>query len=160
MAKKALVYLNDITLGRTGETITREEQKKAVIAYAAKNGIEILDIFEDEGESADILDRPGVKKLLACKLGGDLVLVERIWALSRNMKALRTFFTELEARNVKLEAATTLWDCASQMTRHHFATRKGAAETTPAERVELPAGAGYKVRRPAQLYFLNVGRNS
>lgn len=149
MAKNALVYVSDIILGRTGEILARDEQLKRVMAYARSNGINVLDVFEDDAYNEDILSRPGMTKLLACKLGCDCILVDRVWSLSRNMKTLRTFFAELESRNVKLEAATTLWDCASQMSRHYFAGRKPAGAERP---------DGSKIRRPAHLHFLGVDR--
>lgn len=159
MAKNALVYVSDIILGRTGEVLTRDEQKKKILAYAAVNGINVLDVFEDDAYNEDILSRPGMKRLLACKLGCDCVLVERVWTLSRNMKTLKTFFAELESRKVKLEASTTLWDCASQMSRHYFAGRKQSGEPMPS-----PGGAerpdGSRVRRPAELHFLGVDRSA
>jgi hypothetical protein len=87
-----------------------------------------------------------------------MVLVERVWSLSRNQKVLKMFFAELCSRNLKLEAATTLWDCISQMSRHFFAGGKGLKPVVlPAETVQVE-GERYKVRRPAHLHFLTLER--
>jgi DNA invertase Pin-like site-specific DNA recombinase len=159
MNKKALAYVSDIILGRTGEIISRDEQKKAITQYAADNGIEIVAWFEDEQFNEDVLTRPGIQKLLGCDQRCDCLLVERVWALSRNTKTLQGLFAELNSRQMKLEAATTLWDCVSQMSRHYFAKGRGLKPVVlPEERVERVEGAPAQVRKPAHMHFLTLAR--
>lgn len=154
--KTALAYVSDVILGRTGEVLTREEQKKAILAHAAANGINVIEIFEDDAYNEEILARPGIQKLLACKHGYDCVLVERVWSLSRNLKSLKGFYAKLEEKKAKLEAATTLWDVASQATRHYFAGRKSLA--APAEKAAQAGMPGYKIAKPSRVHFGTTDR--
>jgi len=151
--KKAIAYVNDIILGRTGEVINRSCQVELIAQYAADNEIEIIGWFEDEMYNESVLDRPGIKALLACGNPYDLVLCERVWALSRSMGALEPFFKELDKRGVKLESATTMWDCVSQQCRRRF---RGAPKTSPRQPkpvVENRAVDRPRVARPSRLHF-------
>jgi len=155
MAKKAIAYTSDIILGRTGEVIGRSYQADLIKRYASENDIEILAWFEDEAYNEDVLSRPGIRGLLAFGRTYDIVLCERVWALSRSALVLEPFFEELDDRRVKFEAATTMWDCVSQKCRRRFSPLR-----TPAPRpAVLVAGAGGNrahVRRPAHMHFASL----
>lgn len=158
MSKKAVAYVSDIVLGRTGEIISRAEQRKAIEDHARENGIEILAWFEDEAWSEDVVTRPGIQKLLGFDQPFDVILVERVWALSRNTGVLQGFFAELSSRRLKIEAATTLWDCVSQMTRHYFAKGRSLKPVAlPAAAAEV-VSARPQIARPKQLQFLPLLR--
>src|SRR5512147_2711610 len=103
MAKKAIAYTSDIILGRTGEVIGRSYQADLIRKYASENDIEILAWFEDEAYNEDVLSRPGIRALLAFGRTYDIVLCERVWALSRSSLVLEPFFEELDDRRVKFE---------------------------------------------------------
>lgn len=120
MAKKAMAYSSDIVLGRTGEVVGRREQKELIRQYAEENDIEIVAWFEDEIYEEDVLARPGIQGLLASDTGCDCVLVERVWSLSRSPKEVRRFLKELDRQGARLESATVLWDCTSQMARWYY----------------------------------------
>lgn len=158
MSKKAIAYVSDIVLGRTGEIIGRAEQKRAIEDHARENGIEILAWFEDEVWAEDVVTRPGIQKLLGFDQPYELILVERVWALSRNTGVLQGFFAELSSRKVKLEAATTLWDCVSQMTRHFFAKGRGLKPVASPAVVSETVAERPHIARPRQLQFLPLLR--
>ncbi|MFA6033855.1 MAG: recombinase family protein [Myxococcota bacterium] len=118
--KRAVAYLRDIDL-RCDDVITRDYQRKAIVSYAADNGVDVVAWFEDDINSdKEPLERPGVKAMLAYNGPCDLVLTERVWALSRSMEALDRLFGELDRRAIVFDAATTMWDCTSQRVRHRF----------------------------------------
>lgn len=150
--RKALAYVSDIILGRTGEVIKRSCQVELIAQYASDNGIDIIGWFEDEMYNEDVLKRPGIKALLAYDKPYDAVICERVWALSRSMAALEPFFKELEKRDVAFEAATTMWDCVSQKCRHRFGPSRGQPQTVyPAD--EREEDVKPRIARPAHLHF-------
>jgi DNA invertase Pin-like site-specific DNA recombinase len=156
MKKKAIAYVSDIILGRTGEVINREYQKELIRQYAEDNKIEIVAWFEDQIYNEDVMSRTGIKSLLDYKGEYETVLVERVWALTRRMADLEPFFKELENKGVLFEAATTMWDCVSQMVRRRFTPTlyQPKAETpieVVAEKQEKAA-----VSKPKRLVFADL----
>ncbi|MFA5999926.1 MAG: recombinase family protein [Candidatus Paceibacterota bacterium] len=115
---KAIAYTYDVILGKTGDIITKNEQKQAIEAYAKENHIKIIEWIDDEIYNENIMDRPGIQKLL--KSDFDIVLFERIWVLSRRISDLEPFLKEMEKREIRIECATTMWDCVSQIVRRRF----------------------------------------
>jgi len=156
MTKKAIAYVSDIILGRTGEIIGRPEQRRRIMDHAKENGIEILAWFEDEMYSEDIMARPGVQALLEHGREHDLLLCERVWAFSRSMKALDPFFQRLEAKKVRFEAATTMWDCCSQMVRRRFNPSLRSAAAPARALVRRDEAAIVHVARPRRLNFADL----
>ena len=145
--KKAMAYSSDVIQMRSGEVISRAAQKEAIKKYAAENGIEVVGWFEDEAYEENVLSRPGVQKMVAALNGCDTVLVERVWSFSRNVHALEKVYAELEKNGARVEAATELWDIASQKCRHRFSGKAPAAPAVSAR----PAAA--KVHKPATVGF-------
>ncbi|HOX46811.1 MAG TPA: recombinase family protein [Myxococcota bacterium] len=153
--KKAIAYVSDVILGRTGEVISRQSQREALQKHAAENGIEIVAWFEDEIYSENVLTRPGVQAMLADPRGCDLVLVERVWSLTRNLKTLEQVVEILSGRGLRLEASATLWDCASQHCRR---LAKGGAKQPVKAPVVVAETARARMDRPAKLNFLHLVR--
>jgi DNA invertase Pin-like site-specific DNA recombinase len=154
--KRAIAYVSDIILGRTGEVIKRSCQVELIAQYAADNDTEIIGWFEDEMYNEDVLMRPGIRALLSCDKPYDLVICERVWALSRSMAALEPFFKELDRRGVKLESATMMWDCVSQQCRRRF-RGPARAKSRPAPAVAKSREAEHaSVARPAHLHFAHL----
>jgi len=148
--KKAVAYSSDVIMMRSGEVISRAAQKEAIKQYAAENGIEIAAWYEDEAYEENPLRRPGAQKMLAALNGCETVLVERVWSLSRNVQTLEKLYAELDKHGVRMEAATTLWDIASQKCRHHFSGKVTAARAaSPAASRPAPR----KVRKPETVGF-------
>ncbi len=164
--KTAVAYVSDIILGRTGEVIKRSCQRELIQQYAAENGIEIVRWFEDEMYDEEVLHRAGVQMLLAYDQPYDLLLCERVWAFSRSIAILEPFFAELDRRHVKLECATTMWDCVSQKCRHRFLAphreprraEAAAAPPVPAAKTARPGRKPHHVARPAHLHFAHTVR--
>jgi hypothetical protein len=155
MTKKAIAYTSDIILGRTGEVISRSYQADLIKKHASEDDIEILAWFEDEAYNEDILTRPGIQGLLAFGRPYDIVLCERVWALSRSTAVLESFFEELDSRRVKFEAATTMWDCVSQKCRRRFNPLRTPAPR-PAVAVANTKENRAHVRRPAHMHFASL----
>ena len=120
MEKKAVAYVADIMLGNTGEIIDRAFQKERIEEYAKENNIAIVRWFEDALYNDDLFSRPGVKEMLACTEKCEYLLLERTWAVSRRWVELKAFITAVEAKEMRVDAATTLWDCVSQMARNYY----------------------------------------
>ena len=150
--KKAIVYASDIVLGRTGEVIKRSYQKELVTRYAAEKNIEIVAWFEDDMYNENIMERPGVKAMMDYKGEYDFVLVERVWAFSRSMTTLETFFKELDRRGVNFDCATVMWDCVSQKCRRRFNPALPAVRT--GVMAERDGSSLLNVRKPAKVNFV------
>jgi len=150
--KKAIAYVSDVILGRTGEVIGRNHQKEMIKRYAVENDIEVVAWFEDEAYSEDIVSRPGVQQFLACDIECDLVLVERMWSFSRQWSLLQPFIADIKEKGRTVESTTQLWDCVSQQARDFYRGRSLkplAACAAPVER----SGVRRRVSRPAKLRF-------
>jgi DNA invertase Pin-like site-specific DNA recombinase len=152
--KKAIAYVSDVILGRTGEVISRQSQREAIEKHATENGIEIVAWFEDEIYAENVLTRPGFQALLANQ-GCDLVLVERVWSLTRNLKTLEQVIDILTGRGLRLEATATLWDCASQHCRR---LAKGGVKQPAKAPVVVADTERAAMARPAKLNFLHLVR--
>lgn len=149
--KTAIAYTSDIILGRTGEVISRDNQKELIKKYAAANGIDIVAWYEDEMYNEDILARPGVQSLLAHS-GCNTVLVERVWSFSRMNTALDKLYEALDSKGMKIECSTYLWDCISQMSRRHF--DKTIPSPRQAVMVTREQAGPVKVAKPKKLNFV------
>ena len=151
--KKAIAYVSDVILGRTGDIIKRSCQVEVIAQYAADNNIDIIGWFEDEMYNEDVLTRPGIQSLLTCSQNCDTLLCERVWAFSRSMAILEAFFEQLDRRGLRLECATTMWDCVSQKCRRRFAASSQGKPQEAKPVVRRDEGDRVRVERPAQLHF-------
>jgi DNA invertase Pin-like site-specific DNA recombinase len=156
--KKAIAYVSDVILGRSGEVISREYQKDLIKKHAETNGIEIVAWFEDEMYNENVLERAGIKAMLACAEPYDVVLTERVWAFSRTMGVLETLFAELDRRGKTFEAATMLWDCTSQKCRRRFYPNlpKVSIVEKPVEEVNR----NMKVAKPKKMFFTGLAKSN
>jgi DNA invertase Pin-like site-specific DNA recombinase len=149
---RAIAYVSDLTLGHSGETLNRSGQIEIISKFASENQIEIVAWFEDDACSDQVLTKPGIQALLACDKTYDLVLCERVWALSRSMEALQPFLAELDRRGVGFDCAASMWDLASQQCRRRTrnlplipAVLQHPAKVEPISRV--------RIARPVRLNF-------
>ena len=157
MKKKAIAYISDVILGEIGEVINRKAQKELIRQYAKENGIEVIAWFEDEVYSEDLLSRPGIRKLLESETECECLLVERIWALTRNWNELLGFMNAIESKGLKLESATMLWDCVSQKARQYY--RRGSPiPRVVRERVVEERVKPVRVRAPLRVNFAALKR--
>jgi hypothetical protein len=90
-----------------------------------------------------------------------MLLVERSWCLSRNWEILRGFLAEMLGRSIRLECATMLWDCTSQIARH-FCRSGGSTLACKLDGQAVPATRcreeGVQIRPPATQLFLHLAR--
>lgn len=155
MSKKAIAYVSDIILGRTGEVISKAYQKEEIEKYARENGIEIIKWFEEDIYNEDVISRPAVQDILAFDNEYDVILVERIWAFSRRWQTLSSLFAELDRRGVKVECATLMWDCVSQMARRRY-SEGSCKNIKPRELVTRDEVPAVKIRKPEKLHFTEL----
>jgi hypothetical protein len=120
MEKRAIAYTADIILGNTGMVIDRASEKKRIEEYAKENNITIVAWFEEVAYEENPLARPMLKEALAYNEPYEMVLVERVWTISRKWSELRSVIEAWRAKKVRLECATTMWDCVSMMARNHY----------------------------------------
>jgi len=118
--KRAIGYVCDIPVVGSTLKISKEDQKLRILKHADKQNLELVCIYEDELFTENPLDRPGVNKVFNTSEEFDVVLVERVWALSSKMKDLKPVLANLETRRVPLVATSYLWDCVSQRVRHRY----------------------------------------
>ncbi len=103
--------------------------------------------------SEEVLSRPGIRAILACEKLCDTLLCERVWALSRSSAVLEPFFRELDRRGMRLECATTMWDCVSQKCRHRFSARTHDRPRESSPEIRQEDVERVRVARPARLHF-------
>ncbi len=118
--KRAIGYVCDVPVVGSDLVISKEDQRLRILKYAEKENLELVGIYEDDCSGEGCLNRPGVNKVLCCEEAYDLVLVERVWAMSRKMKDLEPVLDKLDARRVPLVCTSQLWDCVSQQVRHRY----------------------------------------
>jgi len=154
--KKAIAYTADITFGTTGEVISRSHQKELIRKYAAENGIDVVAWFEDARADEELLKRPGIQAMLAYNGPAEVFLLERVWALSRNVPTLQDFFTMLAPKNMRFEAASYLWDCISQIVRRQIAVQNRIA-SPQFKRVAVSAAARKAaIAKPERFHFAGL----
>lgn len=78
-------------------------QLEALRAYAAENGMEVIEEFTDDGYSGLQLDRPGLDRMrrLAARRSFDVLLTSGPDRLARKLELLTALFEELERFAVK-----------------------------------------------------------
>ena len=118
--KRAIGYVCDIPVVGSPLTISKEDQKLRILKHADKENLELVCIYVDAFFTENPLDRPGVNKVFNTSEEFDVVLVERVWALSSKMKDLKPVLTNLDARRIPLVATSHLWDCVSQRVRRRY----------------------------------------
>jgi len=149
---RAIAYVSQLTLRHGGETLTRSRQIETISRFASEHQVEIAAWFEDETHTDPVLMRPGIQALLAYGEPYDLVICERVWALSRSIQALEPFLAELSRRGVGFDCAASMWDLASQQCRRRSrnlplipAVLQHPAIVEPVSRV--------RIAKPARLNF-------
>jgi DNA invertase Pin-like site-specific DNA recombinase len=118
--KKVIAYVCDIPIPGTDEVISKNDQKARILKFAEKEGIEVVNFYEDEKFTENFMERPGVQRVLACNENVDQVMVERVWCFTRSPRELDALMGELDKKGVPLAATSYLWDCLSQQVRHRY----------------------------------------
>jgi DNA invertase Pin-like site-specific DNA recombinase len=132
--KRAVGYVCDIPVPDTGRVISRDDQRLRLVKYAKNENLDIVHIYEDEEYTDDFINNPGVQKILN---GGDdfeVLLVERVWCLSRKTSELKPFLEKLDQKNIQMVMVSYLWDNASLGVRHYnLASRLRRAGRRPVD---------------------------
>ncbi len=99
---KCVIYTRVSTTEQANQGYSLQRQKKECLEFAKKNGYEVVEVFEERGESAKTTDRTELKAMLNyCSLNKkeiDAVIVWKSDRLSRNFDdhyALATIFAGL-----------------------------------------------------------------
>lgn len=146
----AVAYIKSSISAPNGEVIGRDRQVERIRQFAEENALEVIAWFEDgDCPGQDVLDRPGIRALLAFAQPYDLVICDRFGALARSMADLKPFFRALEGRGAMLEAATPMWDCLSQQCRRR-------SNSVPVLPLPGESSVRYRVTKPVRLNFVHL----
>jgi CheY-like chemotaxis protein len=115
--RRAVGYACGIDLEHEGIFVPAEKQKDRIRKLASALNLKLSDIYLDENRDVEILERPAMKKLLQEENRAGVIIVDRIWALSRRREKLQPFLRTLGEKNIGLEIATVMMDVASQYVR-------------------------------------------
>ena len=89
--QKAVIYCRVSSARQVREGHGLRSQETRCREYAKHKGYEVIEVFNDEGVSGSLIDRPGMHKLLAfLKAQGNLqpvVLIDDISRLARGLEA-------------------------------------------------------------------------
>lgn len=118
---KVALYTRVSTEDQAREGFSLEVQKNFLLQYAKSFGWEIFcsipskEIYEDEGYSGYITDRPAFQRLLfdARNRKFDLLVVYKQDRLSRKLKSLLEILEELESLGIGFKSATEPFDTTS-----------------------------------------------
>lgn len=87
---KAIGYIRVSTEEQASEGVSLEAQRERIEAYAMLYDLELVDIYEDAGESASSLARPGLDAALMVleNHGAEAIVVAKLDRLTRSLKDL------------------------------------------------------------------------
>ena len=118
--KRAIGYVCDIPIPNTDMVISKEDQRIRILKCVEQENLELITICEDEKYTEEFMNRPGVQKILNFRENFDVLLIERVWCMSRKMKELKPFLKKIDAKNVKMVCSSCLWDMTRQQGRHRY----------------------------------------
>lgn len=118
---KVALYTRVSTEDQAREGFSLEVQKNFLLQYAKSLGWEVFcsipgkEVYEDEGYSGYVTDRPAFQKLLfdARNKKFDLLMVYKQDRLSRKLKSLLEMLEELESLGIGFKSATEPFDTTS-----------------------------------------------
>lgn len=101
---KAIGYVRVSTDKQADHGISLEAQAEKVRAMATVQGVELVDIIVDAGQSAKTLDRPGMARLLKLvdSRAVDCVIVAKLDRITRSVKDLAELLDRFNRREVSL----------------------------------------------------------
>lgn len=153
--KNAIGYVRVSTAGQAADDkFGIEAQKKEILAYANKNGYNIVEWFSDE-ESGASDDRPHWNEILygeeITNPPFEAVIVYKYDRVSRNMKLYFHYLYTLEKRNIKLVSVTEDFDGNEDLANIYRALLQFVAEQER-KNIALRTGNGRKIKAAAGGY--------
>lgn len=103
-ALRAVGYARVSTDLQAETGVSLEAQEAKIRAMATVQGVELLDVIVDGGESGKTLRRPGLEHLLELVGGGDVqvVIIAKLDRLTRSVRDLADLLERFERRGVSL----------------------------------------------------------
>lgn len=141
--KKAFGYVRVSTLDQAEAGVSVDAQPEKIRQYCALHGLELVQIFADEGLSGKRADnRPGLQQAIAavCKARGVLV----IYSLSRLARSTRDCINiaeQLDKSGADLASITEKIDTTSSMGRFFFTIMAAMAQLVRDQIIENTKGA-------------------
>jgi len=113
--KKAVAYIRVSTDQQADSGLGLEVQQAKVRAMAEVQGVELIELIVDAGESAKSLKRPGAQRLLALVDAGevDTVIIYKLDRLTRSVRDLGDLLERFERRSVALVSVSESLDTAT-----------------------------------------------
>lgn len=124
--KKAFGYLRVSGVGQVeGDGFVRQREKIEV--YAAANGIEIVQWFEEKGVSGTIADRPALQEMLVAILsnGVHTFMIEKLDRLARDYMVQEYIVRDCQSKGIEIISAEEPDLCKDDPTRKLFRTIMG-----------------------------------
>lgn len=111
----AVGYVRVSTERQADQGVSLDAQDAKVRAMATVQGVTLVDVIVDGGESAKSLNRPGLQRLLALVNGGKVqtVIVAKLDRLTRSVKDLCGLLELLEKKKVALISVAESLDTSS-----------------------------------------------
>lgn len=114
---KAAIYSRKSKFTGKGESI--ENQVQLCREYCVKHGIEIFDVYEDEGFTGANINRPEYQRMLkdAKKKRFDMLICYRLDRISRNIVDFSTLVTDLQEHDISFISIREQFDTSTPMGR-------------------------------------------
>jgi len=109
---KISFYIRVSTEDQVKEGYSLEVQREYLQSFAKREGLDVFEVYQDDGISGYTTERPALKELLkdAKQKKFDLVLVYKIDRFSRNLKDMLNLVDELSSYGVGFKSATEPFD--------------------------------------------------
>ena len=110
-SRSAIGYVRVAAVSQANPRSGLDAQAATIRAFAETDGIELVRVFEDAGESAHNPLRPGLLALLAAVDGGraPVIIVPDLTRLARGARDLHHLMNLFARRGVSLVCATEPW---------------------------------------------------
>ena len=148
--RKAVAYLRVSTDGQVGEDrFGIESQRVQITEYAAKNGIEIVDWFIDEGVSGASTSRPAFDRLLNGEITNppvEAVIVAKTDRIARDVNIYYYYKAELNKREIEVISTSEDWSAQDKLTALILENFLAVAATLERENICRRTSGGRRVK--------------
>jgi site-specific DNA recombinase len=112
---RAIIYLRVSTASQVKHGTSLDEQRRELLAYAERTGLEVVDVIEDAAESGANRDRPGIRRALDMIEAGDaeVFVATRIDRVARDLRDLLNFAHELKEAGASMLLADGSFDTST-----------------------------------------------